>query len=229
MRSTISIFSGIESNASTAFITLESTRVYLFFLIPVLDFGSGTGGMRLQPYTKQKDTRDDVCSPSGIFARVAPSISSPFFGKIVRGYFGKDWVILSSSVDLALHIERKTKALRSVQIRLTASVVFFDILINHAIVQIQYLSPKELERRKRSRRKEYGCKCPKGYDENGICREVIGFVDDWAQSGNISRHIMTISVDWKVSLTRVLHSGISIVGPFQHTRCKATICCPDWS
>lgn len=194
LRSTISFFSGIESHASTAFITLESTTIYLFYLIPILDLGSGTGGIRLQ----ENDNVDNVCSPSGVFARVAPAIHSPFFGKIMRGYLGKYWLILSSAIDLALHIERKTKVLRSVQLRLAASIVFFDLLIHHAIIQIQYLSPNELERRKKSRKQEYGCKCPKGYDETGICREQIGFVDEWTQSGNISRHILTLSVNWEV-------------------------------
>ena len=187
----------VEVNATTAFITLESVNVQLLWVIPFLSLGSGTGGIRTHP----PDSPMDMCSPSGIFARVSPGISTPAFGKIVEGYLGPNWFIFGNSLDLALHFQKgQHRGLQSLELRFYSNLVLLNWNINRVHTQIQYLSLVEIERRKNSRLKAYGCNCPDGYDEDGVCMTPIGLVDQWAQDRNIRSDMLTVAAHWDASI-----------------------------
>ena len=194
----LSIFGGKTPNATTAFITIESINVQLFFLIPAISLGSGTGGIR----RLKGDHQMDICLPSGIFGRVNVGLRSPAFGKIVAGYLGPNVFFFDNAVDIAIHFQRKNgkRGLQSFQMRAMSDLVVFNTHINRIAVQIQYLSPEEIERRSKSRLKEYGCNCPSGYDKDGVCLEPISKVDQWVENRGIQERILTVSGEWSATL-----------------------------
>ena len=102
-------------------------------------------------------------------------------------------------MDLAAHFTSK-RSLQSIQLRAYSNLVVLGMELNRVMVQVQYLSPKEIDRRRKSRLKNYGCNCPDGYDEHGICQVPISPVDQWSQDRNIGDHIVTLSAEWNVTL-----------------------------
>jgi hypothetical protein len=193
----IGIYGGKDmKNATTAFITVDSVNLQLLFLIPVLSFGSGSGGIRRLP----KESPEDVCNPSGMFIKVAPSLSSPAFGKITEGYLGRNWFILDNSIDLAMHFKKNGTGLQSFQLRALSNIKIMNLALNRVTVQIQYLSREELQRRQKSRMIQSQCHCPAGYNEYGLCKEPIGRVNEWVQARYQGFNGMTLSVEWNASI-----------------------------
>lgn len=181
--------------ATTAFATVESANIQFLYFIQAISLGSGTGGVRYHTGNRQVD----LCSPAGVFARVSPKIQSPAFEKVVEGYFGQNWFIGESSVDMAVHFDASEKGFQSVQLRFLADLVVLNRELFKVVVQMQYLSPRELKRRRKSRIEKYGCSCPMGFDAAGVCKEPINPVDKWAQDRNLNEHMLTFSGEFNAS------------------------------
>jgi hypothetical protein len=126
-------------------------------------------------------------------------IKSPAFDKVVEGYLGPNWFLAGASVDMAVHFDSIEKGFQSVQLRFMANLMVLNRELTKVIVQLQYLSPRELQRRKKSRLEKYGCSCPRGYDQAGVCKEPIYPVDQWAQDRHLKEHMVTFSGEFNAS------------------------------
>ncbi|KAJ3115352.1 hypothetical protein HDU96_000779 [Phlyctochytrium bullatum] len=188
----LSVFTGASRSAKkyAAGVVVENFRVQVS-IFPLLDLGSGFGVWRNDESTP--DGADDVCNPSGLFIQLKQAFGIPLLDSVIKKYV--DYDMVGGQFDVYASF-RPTDGIYGIGFRFVRQMSILGINLGSVNLEVQYVSEREVGRRRIYFGPSNPCKIRCSKYVKGICAD-IRHMDRFIMENTVSSDYVLLGAEYK--------------------------------
>ncbi|KAJ3107395.1 hypothetical protein HDU97_004277 [Phlyctochytrium planicorne] len=218
MVASVAAFTNGAPGAAVQFSGINVEDIGLDFgLLPQINFANAFGVWR-NDETNPLIGNDNVCKPSGLFFQLKQEISIPSINSALRKYVGFKGGVSSEKPPIDAYVAfRPVDGMNGAGLRFTKDVSILNYKLGTAQIEMQYITPREFDRRRKYYGKANPCKITCARYDGDLCTDPksgIRTIDQLIlQNQQLGDYVM-LSAEYK--------SKLNFIGSFLLSIDKAT-------